>query len=211
MTRLRVVMLAMQVRTGKTLTSFGIAELVKAQNVLFITKKKVITSGTILKDYNLLNPSFTLEMINYESIHKVNTTNVDLFIIDESHALGAYPRPSLRTKRIKEIVGYKMVILLTGTPTPESWSQIYHQFWISSYSPFSESNFYIWAQNYVNITKRYVSHGNQVNDYSKAKIDLIERKLANYLITYSQQQAGFQTTVSENVLYVQMQPLLTPL
>ena len=37
--------LAMEVRTGKTLTSLGIAQkLVRVNNVLFITKKKAISS-----------------------------------------------------------------------------------------------------------------------------------------------------------------------
>ena len=38
------VYLAMEVRTGKTLTSLGIAEKLFASNVLFITKKKAIHS-----------------------------------------------------------------------------------------------------------------------------------------------------------------------
>ena len=36
------VYLAMEVRTGKTLTSLGIASKVKAKHVLFVTKKKAI-------------------------------------------------------------------------------------------------------------------------------------------------------------------------
>ena len=36
--------LSMEVRTGKTLTSLGICERVQARNVLFITKKKAISS-----------------------------------------------------------------------------------------------------------------------------------------------------------------------
>ena len=38
------VYLAMEVRTGKTLTSLSIASNIKAQKVLFITKKKAISS-----------------------------------------------------------------------------------------------------------------------------------------------------------------------
>ena len=42
LTRYCMLYLAMEVRTGKTLTSFGICEKVGAQSVLFITKKKAI-------------------------------------------------------------------------------------------------------------------------------------------------------------------------
>ena len=52
------VYLAMEVRTGKTLTSLGIASEVNPKNVLFVTKKKAISS--IEDDYQLLNPSFNL-------------------------------------------------------------------------------------------------------------------------------------------------------
>ena len=50
------VYLAMEVRTGKTLTSLGIAEDVGAENVLFLTKKKAISS--ITNDSNMLCPSY---------------------------------------------------------------------------------------------------------------------------------------------------------
>jgi len=52
----RFVYLAMEVRTGKTLTSLGICELLKPNQVLFVTKKKAIS--TIQRDYDLLNPSY---------------------------------------------------------------------------------------------------------------------------------------------------------
>ena len=44
MRRYGFVYLAMEVRTGKTLTSLGIAEELGAKNVLFLTKKKAISS-----------------------------------------------------------------------------------------------------------------------------------------------------------------------
>lgn len=203
--RLKIVALVMEVRTGKTITSFITAEKSNCKDVLFITKKKVIESNTILNDYNLVNPSFKLTQINYESVHKVKG-NFDLVIIDESHSLGAFPKQSVRTKRIKEIVGNKKVILLSGTITPESWSQIYHQFWISEFSPFVEKSFYQWAKNYVNVTQKFVAHGNKANDYSKANENLIRQKLSKYIISFSQKEAGFSSTVNEHILYVKMKP-----
>ena len=64
------VYLAMEVRTGKTLTSLGIADKVKAVNVLFVTKKKAISS--IEDDYQLLNPSFNL--ISYSASAALNSS-----------------------------------------------------------------------------------------------------------------------------------------
>jgi hypothetical protein len=78
------VYLAMEVRTGKTLTSLGIAEKISSRNVLFLTKKKAISS--IEKDYEMLRPSYHLTVTNYESLHKVERTDWDLIICDEAHS-----------------------------------------------------------------------------------------------------------------------------
>lgn len=203
----RIIMLAMEVRTGKTLTALGICDKMRFKKVVFITKKKVVVSNTIHNDYSALNPCYTIDITNYEAIEKANLNDVDAVILDEAHCLGAFPKPSLRTKRLKEVIGNKYVILLTGTPTPENWSQIFHQFWISQNSPFHEENFYKWAANYVHITKKFVSHGRQVNDYSNANISLINKKLHGYILSHSQKESGFTTQVEEEILYVKMKPI----
>jgi len=203
LSRLRIILLAMEVRTGKTLTSLGIANNMNVSSVLFVTKKKAISS--IEADYKLLNPSYEIKVINYESVHKITTNEFDLVIADESHCLAAFPKPSVRTKRIKEIIGSKYCILLSGTPTPESWSQIFHQFWISEYAPFTEKSFYAWAKSYVDVTKRKIN-GYDVNDYTKAKENLIRQKVSKHIISFSQKEAGFTSKVNEHILYVEMKP-----
>ena len=121
------VYLAMEVRIGKTLTSMGIAHFLKAENVLFLTKKKAISS--IESDYELLAPDFDITVINYESMHKIPQRGWDFVILDEAHGMGAFPKPSKRAKDVKNLLAQNRarVILLSGTPTPESYSQMYHQ------------------------------------------------------------------------------------
>ena len=204
--RTKIVALLMMVRTGKTITSFLTADKVGAKSVLFITKKKVILSETILNDYNLVNPSFELMQINYESVHKINANDYDLIILDESHNLGAFPKPSKRTKQIKQIVGNNKLILLSGTITPESYSQIYHQFWISEFTPFVEKSFYKWAKNYVNVSKKKIN-GFDVNDYSNANENLIRQTISKHVISFTQKEAGFTSKVNEFVLTVPMKKL----
>ena len=199
----KIVALVFEVRTGKTITSFLTADKVGAKSVLFITKKKVIISETILNDYHLVDPSFELMQINYESVHKIKAKDYDLIILDESHNLGAFPKPSKRTKQIKQIVGNKKLILLSGTITPESYSQIYHQFWISEYTPFIEKSFYKWANNYVNVSKKK-RNGYDVNDYSNANGDLIRQMISKHVISFTQKEAGFTSKVNEHVLTVPM-------
>jgi superfamily II DNA or RNA helicase len=114
----RFVYLAMEVRTGKTLTSLSIAEEMGAKSVLFLTKKKAL--GSIGEDANKLCPSFEFFAINYESMHKLPKINWDLIILDEAHTLGAFPKPSKRAKAVRNLVRNRYVILLSGTPTPRS-------------------------------------------------------------------------------------------
>src|SRR3989304_1958346 len=64
--------LAMQVRTGKSLTALSIADKLGGQKkrVVFVTKKKAIPS--IENDVKLFNSkSIKVEVINYESLHKL--------------------------------------------------------------------------------------------------------------------------------------------
>ena len=97
------VYLAMEVRTGKTLTALGTAMRVGCRNLLFVTKKKAMSS--ISADYELLSPGYAIKVINYESLHKVEDPSVfDFIVIDEAHSLGAFPKPSGRAKKVAEII-----------------------------------------------------------------------------------------------------------
>jgi hypothetical protein len=200
----KIVYLNMQVRTGKSCTSLEVAKNYGAKKVLFLTKKKAI--GSIESDYKNFGYTFEIQIINNESIHKVLDKDFDLIISDEHHRNGAYPKMNNATKVIKQKFSHLPMIFLSGTICPESYSQIYHQFSVSKYSPFNDyPNFYRWAGTFINIKKKYVSYG-ELNDYSDAKIDLIEKYINPYIISFTQKQAGFTTEVKENILTVQMKP-----
>ena len=210
LSKYKIVYLAMEVRCGKTLTALSIAERYGAKNVLFLTKKKAVESGTIQNDYNLLAPSYSITITNNESLHKVTGT-YDLLISDENHRTGSYPKPNMMTKEIKERFGHLPMIFLSGTPCIESSSQLYHQFWISNYSPFSEyKTFYKWAARYVKEKYKYL-YGKQIRDYSDAKTEDIMQVLNKYFIYYTQEQAGFETKIKENVIYYEETPRITKL
>lgn len=201
--RLGIAYIAAEVRTGKSFMALMTAQKLKAKHVLFVTKKKAISS--IRDDYNTLNPIFGITIINYESLHKV-VGNFDLIVCDENHVNSAYPKPSQRTKLLKKMAKGINLIMLSGTMHPESYSQVYHQFWISENSPFKEVNFYKWAKNYVNVKERNLGYAT-VKDYSDAKIDLIKPIIKPYIITFTQEQAGFKTMVNETVLMVKANTL----
>ena len=199
--RLGFVYLALEVRVGKTAIALNTAKLYGAKNVLFITKKKAIKS--IESDYVEFGFDFNISVINTESLHKV-TGNFDLIISDEHHKYGAFPKPSKGAVYFKKTFGHLPIIALSGTMNPESYSQVFHQFWISSYSPFKQyKNFYQWALHYVNIGQKYLGYA-IVKDYSVAKGGLIQQVIEPYMITYTQKQAGFTSEVIEKILTVKM-------
>ena len=158
--RHKFVYLAMEVRTGKTLTSLGMLDkMMSVNNVLFLTKKKAMSS--ISKDYEMMCPaSFSLFIINYESIHKAPNIKWDAIVLDEAHGLGAFPKPSKRAKDVKNIItkDNPLVVLMSGTPTPESYSQMYHQVYGIPNNPFKRySSFYRFCDDYVNVKVKVIN------------------------------------------------------
>ena len=207
--KLKIVYLSMEVRTGKTATSLNIAKLSKFKNVLFLTKKRAIKSiEDDYKDFGF-DDYFKLTVINNESAHKF-IDNYDLIISDEHHRNGAFPKPNKMTKFIKQNYSKLPMIFLSGTPHPESYSQIFHQFWCSDYSPFivlgNYTNFYKWAKDYVNVKDRHLGYA-VVKDYSDAKYEAFKPITDCYFITFTQKEAGFETEVKENIIKVKMNPL----
>jgi hypothetical protein len=201
----KIVYLCMSVRTGKTATSMEIARLYGANKVLFLTKK--IAMNSIKSDYDEFGYAkyFSIEVMNDESMHKLNG-DYDLVIHDEHHRFGAVPKPGKATKTFKKMFGHLPMIFLSGTPTPEGYSQIYHQYWVSAYSPFAKyRNFYAWAKDFVIPEVKYTSHG-PAACYKNAYIDRIEPITNPYVITYTQEQAGFESVIEEECLYVDMKP-----
>jgi len=194
----------MQPRTGKTLTALSAADKYGAKWVLFLTKKKAISS--VKSDYDNLNPTFKLICTNYEQIYNLSPDYLfDLVILDEAHGLGQFPTAAERTKELRKLCMDKPIIYLSGTPSPEGYSQLFHQFYISSFSPFKEySNFYKWAKDYVTVKKKYF-YNREINDYSHADKDKIESMTKHLFISYTQEEAGFNQVIEEKVLKVQMQ------
>ena len=199
----RFVYLAMEVRTGKTLTALGIAKACAYRNVVFLTKKKAISS--IIKDYELLQPNFFIKIINYESMHKLDISRCDFLVLDEAHGLGAFPKPSKRAKDVRDFIKKydPAVCLLSGTPTPESYSQMYHQVYGIPANPFNHfKNFYAFAKDYIKVTRKKIN-SLYINDYSGG-LPSILRTMQPYTISYTQKQAGFKVETTENILEVEM-------
>jgi hypothetical protein len=196
--------LALQVRVGKTLTSLAICDMLKCDDVLFITKLKVVPS--IHKDHQMLGSQYKLTCLNYESLHKLEGLKFDVIICDEAHTLGAFPKPSKRAKQVKDLVHKSRckVIFLSGTPTPESYSQMYHQLYVHPNNPFrSYINFYRWANEFVKVKIKYIG-AMKVNDYSQALEPNIKNAINHLIITHTQEESGFESKIKEIIYFTPM-------
>lgn len=183
-----------EMRVGKTLTSLYLAKILNKENVLFVTKLKAISS--IQKDFDDFKFDYNIKIINYDQLHNINNT-YDFIIIDESHSLGAFPKPSNRAVELKRIAENTDLLLMSGTITPESYSQFYHQFYVSTWSPFSQyKKFYEWHKMFGVPSVKFL-YNRQINDYSKAKKEFIMENINHLIISYTQEAAGFECKVEE--------------
>ena len=202
LTKHKIAYLSMQVRTGKTLTALHTCKLYGAKSVLFVTKKKATLS--VVADYEHYKDDFKCFVINFEQLHNITDQYFDLVIIDEAHCTGAFANVSKRTKELKRLCHNLPIIYLSGTPSPESYSQLYHQFWISSFNPFTQKNFYTWArEGFVSITSKYV-YNRSINDYTNANKEAIDKVVSHLFLSYTQEEAGFTQLVDEHIHNVAM-------
>ena len=99
--RKNLVCLFMEVRCGKTITALETCKKFGAKKVLFITKIKAFSS--IQNDYDNFGYNFNLTIINRESLHKIETNDFDVVIIDEVHGYCFLEDTLINNVKIKDI------------------------------------------------------------------------------------------------------------
>jgi len=183
-------------RSGKTLTSFYLADLYNAKKVLFITKKSALSS--VVSDFMEVsrNVCYECTFINIESLHKVKG-NFDLVIFDEYHNLGYIQKPLKKNRDFKRFQ-HLPIIGISATLFTETFSTAYSLFT----REFSEyKNFYTWFKDYGIIQVKYIGP-TQVNDYSDSRKDKIFERISKYIVSIDQEDAGFKTSVVDRVVNV---------
>ncbi len=184
-----LVYLAMEERTGKTLTAILIAEMSKAETILVITKKKALEGwDKTCKEYNITK-SYTC--INYQSLHKISRS-FDLIILDEAHAnLSMYPKVGTAWKNTYKFTKDKPIIYLSATPSAQTYAQLYHQLKLSSWSPWIKyKNFYEWHRKY-GIEKLIWLGSRQVKQYNDVK-SIVYDEAKHLFITHTRKELGFE-------------------
>jgi hypothetical protein len=143
------VYLALAPRSGKSLIA---ASLLRPEDrVLFVTKKGAIPG--VRKVLAELCVEARVDVVNYESLHKVLGSVYNVFIVDEAHTLSRYPKPTAAYKKLKAIISKSgpdvKLVWLSGTPNIEARPELFHQLALSPHHPFSSyKNFYRWFDKY---------------------------------------------------------------
>lgn len=193
-------------RTGKTASTLYLVELTIRKKLLVVTKKAAIDDfkTTIIKMQQAGLFTKEVEVINYESLHKIKI-KPDIIIFDEAHhSLGSYPKPSKTLQTALSISWGLPIIYMSATPHSESYAQLYHQLRLSQWSPFvSHPNFYDWFRTYgvpevVYLGKRTVP------SYKTIREDLVKPIFDCYSYGVTRQECGFTQEAEDVPLFVEL-------
>lgn len=193
--------LAMEERTGKTLTSILIAEMCDIKSVLVITKKSAVQDW---KDTLAQFPhKHKYNVTNYHQAHKF--AKHDLLILDEAHNyISGYPRPSKLHRVIKNISVQTPIIYLSATPHAQGYQMLYHQFSLSSWSPWRKFNsFYNWFRMY-GVPESAWYNGRQVPIYTNTREDKVRACVEHLFITRTRKQLGFDHEPRDKLHYIDL-------
>lgn len=201
-----IVYLAWEERTGKSLTGILVAEQIAVQNILIITKKNAL--GNIKEEKGWAN---TLAKFKHKKDYtlttygKAKSGDYDLIIMDESHNyISGYPKPSTTWKKLKQVCKGVPIIYMSATPHAQGLQLLYHQFALSSWSPWrSELNFYSWFRHYG---KPYtIKLGTrEVNQYDKVDNELIRSCIDHLFVTRTRKELDFEFEPEDKVHYIEL-------
>lgn len=203
------VYLNLDTRTGKTPVSLFIAQEIKAKKVLFLTKKNAIAGvKQARKEFGITVDTL---VTNHEQAHK-QSLNHDLIIIDEAHCMGSYPQPGKNRKNVYKLARGKLVIFLSATFSPETYSTLFHQLTIPDTGLWRNfKDFYAWCRaGYVDVKKKcftsqdLINDSIKFNDYSEADQECIAKEIHPYIVELTQEQAGIKIPTEERFIKVQM-------
>lgn len=199
-----MVYLAMEERTGKTLTSILVAEKSAAKDVLVITKKKAIEgwNETLIAFKHTKQYTVT----NYHQAHKAKG-NYDLIILDESHNyISSYPKHGKIWKELFPVVFGKPIIYISATPYAQGPQMLYSQLKLSAWSPWLKyKKFYQWFKEYG---KPYTIqiNGFDVRQYDRCHEDKILADVLHIFITKTREELGFEHEPEDQLHYVELEP-----
>jgi len=192
-----IVYITAEPRTGKSLATIFLVK--DYRNILVLTKKSAISSW--ISDLELAD-CFNFVVTNYESVHKVSG-DFDMLVCDEVHYVGSsFPKPSKRASKIKDMFSHLPMVFLSATPSAEAYSQLFHQFWISNFTPYKQSTFYKWYADY-GTPDSFIYNGRTIKPYKDISPNVLN--MVKYLmVSMTKEEAKFDIIVEEKVHLLKM-------
>lgn len=202
--------LAAEERTGKTLAAILACEKLSCPKIIPVRRNNykilVITKKKALDGWHDTLRAFPHKCMytvtNYHQAHKQGT-DYDLIIMDEAHNyISSFPKPSAMWKGLREVCRQKPIIYLSATPHAQGPQQLYHQFALSSYSPWCKySNFYNWFKTFG---KPYTIeiNGIQINQYDRCDEKLVLATSEHLFITKTRKELGFKQEPKDKLHYI---------
>ncbi|MGL5565977.1 MAG: hypothetical protein ACRDC4_09645 [Plesiomonas sp.] len=200
-----LVYLANEERTGKTLTAILTVEKSAALKALVITKKKALKGWEETLAAFKHSKSYTV--VNYHQAWKYEYNNYDVIILDEAHNyISSFPKPGLIHKQLKPICKDKPIIYISATPYAQGPQLLFHQFKLSSYSPwYKHTNFYEWFRVYGKPYTKEIA-GMKVPQYDRCHVDMILDCVKHLFITKTRQELGFEHEPEDMLHYIELEP-----
>lgn len=214
-----IVYLAMEERTGKSLTALLTAEGLAVNSVLILTKKKALVDWQKLLDQFQGTKKYLAT--NYHNAWKVEE-EFDLVILDECHNyLSAFPKigtTALQKQQLKRrgqpnkniydaaarLCHKKPIIYVSATPHAQGPQQLYHQFKLSSWSPWAKySNFYEWFKSYGHVYTIKLN-GREANQYDRCDDTLVYSTSQHLVISRTRKELGFEQEPEDSVHYISL-------
>lgn len=212
-----MVYLAMEERTGKSISCLLIAEMCKnVENILIVTTKGALglefpkkkEDEGWLNLLRLYNSYKNFQAINYHQVSKV-TMKPDLVILDEAHNyITALPGKRGKLSKIyldvKKICKNVPIIFSSATPHPQGYHQIYGPLQLSKWSPWKRfKNFYDWHKVYGIPDTTWIA-GREVKVWTKTKSAKVEADIKHLFITRTRKELGFEFEPIDKVHYIEL-------
>ncbi len=198
-----IVYLAMEERTGKTLTAILTVEKSKAESCLVITKKKALTGWTDALESFDATKHYTV--VNYHQAYKHAQGKFDVIILDESHNyISSFPKPGKIHKELEPICKGKPIIYISATPHAQGPQMLFHQFKLSSFSPwYRYRNFYEWFRMYGKPYTKEIN-GIKVPQYDRCHEQMILDCVSDLFITKTRKELDFEHEPEDKLHYIEM-------
>lgn len=206
-----IVYLAMEERTGKSLTAILIAEMCQSiENVLIVTKKNAIGDVRTKKGWKHTLDAYRdktkkYALTNYHQAHKASKP--DLLILDEAHNyISGSPKQPVIAKRLCALVEHGVpIIYLSATPHAQGYQMLFHQFQISKWSPWRKyKTFYEWFAEY-GIPETSYFHGRSVLVYNNTQEDRIRSEIDHLFIRKTRKDLSFDYEPKDQLHYLELE------